>query len=440
MKKFVILVLLLISGGVYTSALTINEVMSNPVGDDSGREWFELYNNTDESIDLTALTISIKGGSYVGVTPVSGGVMISPHGYAIIGSTVSGATRFTQDYPAYSGVLFKSSISLVNTGVTSIDIKLGGVSVDSLPSYTAAKEGSTYSFIGGAFAEGTPTPGEENKINSSPPGDATTTPPSSQTTVGQSPPSADIVLYLPNERLIVAGAPALFSVSSLTHSGSSIGGMSYTWSFGDGGERTGATTTYRYFYPGRYLAQVEGTNGMIAGTARMTVKVVQPDISMSTILNGKYGSYIDITNPNKYDLDISGWRISIDGAMYSFPKNTLIAEGITHFPGATMGFASTTISSSTILKLLFPNMEEVVRMYQGVDGYTNKEATTSTFALATSSPVEKKTAPSQPKSTAKQISLSKSTATLSTTSSVLLSNTIKKDTRLASWMKSLFKW
>jgi hypothetical protein len=178
---------------------------------------------------------------------------------------------------------------------------------------------------------------------------------------------------------------------------------------------------------------------MIAGTARMTVKVVQPDISMSTILNGKYGSYIDITNPNKYDLDISGWRISIDGAMYSFPKNTLIAEGVTHFPGATMGFASTTISSSTILKLLFPNMEEVVRMYQGVDGYTDKEATTSTFALATSSPIEKKTVLSQPKSTAKQISLSKSTATLSTTSSVLLSNTIKKDTRLASWMKSLFK-
>ncbi len=431
MKKFVIIFLLSLSSSMYAYALSINEIMSNPVGDDNGREWVEGYNDSEESVDVSSLTISIKGGSFVGVTPVSGGVIISPHGYAIIGSTVSGSTRFTDDYPNYNGVLVKSSMSLVNTGSTSIAIKVGGILTDSLSSYTAAKEGKTYSRINGVFVEGEPTPGEENK-NTSSSGDATTTPPSSQTTVGQSSPSTDIVLYLPNERLVVAGAPTVFSVSSLTHSGSSISGMTYTWSFGDGGERTGSTTLYRYFYPGRYIAQVEGTNGLIAGTGRILVRVVKPEISLSSINSGKYGQYLDITNPNHYDLDVSGWRISIDGVTFPFPKNTLLQEGITHIPGLTMGFASTTISSSTVLKLLFPNMEEVVKVYQGGE---HDEIVSTASTSATSSPLEKKRAVSTIKPFIQNIRTVSTTTVFATPTPHV--STIKKDTRLATWIKSL---
>lgn len=439
--KFILGTCFLLSQVVCAHALIINEVLSNPIGDDGGREWIEVYNNSDTDVDLTSLTISIKGGSFIPVTPVSGGTTLVPHGYAIIGSTVSGATKFMLDYPSFSKPLFKSGISLVNTGVTSIELKIGGVVVDTLASYTAAKEGNTYSYLSGSFVSGVPTPGEENQAAPDKQEDATTTPTSSQVGIAKmSSPSADIVLYLPLEKTVVAGAPSLFSVSSLTHAGKVIDGMSYVWSFGDGGERTGSSTLYRYFYPGRYVAQVEGTNGFIAGTGRMMVRVVTPDLRMSSINDGKYGKYIDITNPNPYDLDISGWKLVIDSVPYSFPKNTiLLGSGDTHVSGAAMGFASTTVSSSTLIKLLFPSMDEVLRVYQGE---SKNEGSFITSALKiVSSKSENKVVGAKPivskmliqKNNSPQVSILKATSTKP------LETKSKKDTRLASYFRSLFK-
>lgn len=413
-------------------ALVINEVMSNPVGDDSGREWIEVYNNTESDADLTTLTVSIKGGSFVPVTPVSGGITVAAHGYAIIGSTVGGTTRFMQDYVAYAGPLFRSTISLVNTGVTSLEIKLQGSTSDTLASYTAAKEGSTYSLVNGNFVAAPPSPGAENKAATEEDIVSTTTPSVNQVTLPQAtPPSADIILYLPQEKVVVAGAPSLFSVYSTNRAGKSIDNMSYTWSFGDGGQSTGSTTLYRYFYPGRYIAQVEGTNGFIAGTGRMTVRVVAPDVSISPIGAGKYGSYIDITNLNQYDLDISFWKLSIDGALFTFPKNTLLTNGVTRFPSLALGFASTTISSSTLIKLLFPNMDEVLRVYQG-------EASSSHSLVQSVVPAPVVTL----KKTIKPLVLKNLPATATVLGAATQTTTIvrseKKDVRIATFIRSLF--
>lgn len=440
--KFILVSLLAISSVTCGYALVINEIMSNPTGDDSGREWIELYNDSDVPVDGTGLTISIKGGTYIAVTPVSGGTSIPPNGYAIIGSTVSGATKFMQDYPDYSGPLFRSSISLVNTGVTSIDVKLQGALTASLASYTAAKEGATYSLVSGNYITGTPTPGSENKALTTVSDQATTTQTTgTQSTIPQmAPPSADIVLYLPHEKVVVAGAPTVFSVYSLTNSGVAISNMTYAWSFGDGGERTGASTTYRYFYPGRYVTQVEGTNGLVAGTARMLVRVVSPEISMSSVLHGKYGAYIDITNPNTYDLDVSGWKLTIDGVPFSFPKNMLLPVGTTHVSGMSMGFASTTVSSSTIIKILFPNLDEVVRVIQGEEKGEEKSDAKNILSSPYSS-----LSVTHPVQTIKKFSqgnsgsfLKKATSSITgpTTTHVLI--TQKKDTRIASFIRSIF--
>jgi hypothetical protein len=300
--KTALLFILFISGSMRVSALVISEVMSNPTGDDSGREWVELYNDTTSSVDLSSLTISIRGATGIAVTPL-GAVSLPGGAYAIIGSTVSGSTKFLQDYPTYTGLLFKSAISLVNTGTTSIDIKINGTIVNSLASYTAAKEGSTLSLISGSFVLGVPTPGADNQADSGSGGITSTTTATSsnnQGTVSQmAPPSADIVLYVPFEKTVVAGADTLFEAYALTHSGSVINGLTCKWAFGDGGEGTGSTTMYKYAYTGKYVTQVEGTNGSVAGVARMLVRVVSPEITIASVGSGKYGNYIDITNPNK---------------------------------------------------------------------------------------------------------------------------------------------
>lgn len=434
------------------SALTINEIMSNPIGDDGGREWIEIYNGTDINVDISALTISIKGGAFTPVTPVSGGTTLAAHGYAIISSTVSGVTKFTQDYGSYTGPLLKSIMSLVNTGVTSIELKSQGVTVDTLSSYAAAKEGMTYSLVRGTFTQGDPTPGEDNRAAEASQ-EATTSQNGAQVTIPQmSPPSADIVLYLPQEKTVVAGAPSLFSVTSMTRAGKVIDNMTYTWSFGEGGQKTGSTTLYRYLYPGRYIIQVEGTNGLVAGTGRMSVRVVSPDITVSPVGTGKYGTYIDITNPNIYDLDLSEWRLSLDGSLFSFPRNTLLAHGTTRFTGVAMGFASTTITPDTTIKLLFQNMEEILRIPQGVSltqvvqvsqsalPTIVKEESKRSFGIATFTPqiVRQNSITKQVKSYP-PLTVNDSTLPATSTKNIHQSQpqNQKKDTRIATFIRSL---
>lgn len=447
--KRILYTCLLLLGTTQVSALTINEVMSNPTGDDSGREWIEIYNETSSDIDLTTMTVSIKNATAIVTTPLQGGLTLPANGYAIIGSVVSGATKFLQDYPLYTGPLFKSSISLVNTGTTSIDIKLNGSTVASLSSYTPAREGSTLSLVSGSYVVTTPSAGVENVAPSSAGGGSNSTTNSTttdtQVTIPQmTPPSPDIVIYMPSEKVVVAGAETNFGVSSMTRAGKAIDNLSYSWAFGDGGQASGSSTKYRYAYSGRYIAQVEALGASTFGTGRMVVRVVPPDIQIQGIYGGKYGTYVDIVNPNQYDLDVSQWILSLNGSGFPFPKNTLIpANGITHFSGLAMGFASTTVATSSVIKILFPTMEEVTRfvpeitpLVEPVEAVVLGVSTTTASLSGVQKQVTKAIAKTGP--TSKVAKAAVSVALPATTTSRTGGQV--KDTRLVGWMKSLFSW
>lgn len=416
-------------------ALTINEVMSNPTGDDSGREWIEIYNEGAADVDLSAMTISIKGGTAVITTPLAGGTTLPAGGYATIASVVSGQTKFLQDFPSYSGILFKSSISLVNTGTTSIEIKLNGNTAASLPAYTAAKEGFTLSYVGGNYVAGTPTPGADNQATDTSSGTSSNTNTSAtstetQATVAQlTPASSDIVVYLPTEKIAVAGAQTDFSVFSQTRAGKPINDLVYTWAFGDGGQATGSSTSHRYDYSGRYIAQVEAINANTIGSGRMVARVVAPDLTITGAGIGKYGTYVDIKNPNSYDLDLSQWRLVIGEAGFPFPKNTWLPAGqTTRFSGSAMGFASSTIGSSTSIKISFPSLEEVA--------HYEFPGTSTTILAATSSPSKVSPLAYVAVRTAPKMVLGASTTTIQATTTT--SSTSKgKDTRLIAWIKAL---
>ena len=370
-KSFIIL--LLLSGIVHGEALSISEIMYDPEGSDTSREWVEVYNDTNSPINLTTWKF-FESGTNHGMTSYSGGTSFPSLGYAIVADN---PLKFLEDFPSYQGVLYDSTFSLSNSGehIAFKESSSGPeiCSVDYNTSLGGNNDGSTLSTVDGVWVKSDATPGKENQIasqdlNSSSSSTSTTT--NTQATVAQmSAPTADVVLYMPSEKIAIAGAETQFSTFGLTRRGDTINNLTYTWAYGDGGEGTGSTTLYRYAYPGRYITQVEGNNGYVMGVGRINVRVVSPDIAITKIENGKYGAFVDVANPNVYDLDLSQWKLAIDNKIFSFPKNTLIqGKGVTHFSGLAMGFASTTISSSTVVKILFPNQEEVVR-YQ----YEKKE-------------------------------------------------------------------
>lgn len=434
MKVLLTTLILFIFSRACVNALQINEILSNPIGDDGGREWVELYNDGDSDVDLSTINISIKGGNPVAVTPVSGGTILTPHGYAIVGSVVGGATKFALDYPTYSGPLLRASISLVNTGVTSIDVRVSGTALDSVASYTAAKEGRSYGRVGTSFTSMSPTPGMENSEDET---EITTESTSTQnvgfqSTIPQmSPPSADVIVYLPQEKVVVAGAPTIFTVNALTGTGKQIDGMKYSWSFGDGGQGTGSSTIYRYFHPGRYVAFVDAANGLVAGKARMLVKVVPPEIDLSELKTSKYGPYVEIYNPNNYELDVSAWKLSINGALYTLPLTTVLLPGTTVISGAALGFSSSTVDSGSVVQLLFSNNEAVTRAPQLES--IKETATTSSPQKVVSIPV-----PVKAIAIPKKAVVSKK-ATSSNFSATTTSLSAKKDTRIANFFRSFFK-
>jgi hypothetical protein len=216
------------------------------------------------------------------------------------------------------------------------------------------------------------------------------------------------------------------------HAGLSLRG------FGDGGSAVGSTTLYRFSYPGRYITVVDATNGLVAGSAKMNVDVVAPDITLSSFKLGKQGVYIDINNRGGSDLELSYWKLSINGALYTFPKNTFIGEGVTHIAGAALGFASTSLATTTLIRLLFQNMEEVTRtLYEPTATAPHKEEITNATNLVK---YQDKKYPvkdiyTQKTVTTKSKKVNQSSAT---SSSVTIVQNKQKDARLSIFFKSLF--
>ncbi|MHA1482573.1 MAG: Lcl domain-containing protein [Candidatus Heimdallarchaeaceae archaeon] len=90
----------------------INEIMYNLDGSDDGREWIEIFNNANVSVDLSNWKLYEDGINH-GLTLIQGTNILFPNQYAVI---INDKNEFLKDYPAHSGTIFDSSFSLNNNG------------------------------------------------------------------------------------------------------------------------------------------------------------------------------------------------------------------------------------------------------------------------------------------------------------------------------------
>lgn len=100
-----------------TPSVILNEIMYDAAGTDEGHEWVEIYNFADKDVEI--ITGSAAGswrffdGSNHTLALFSGSNTIGSNGYAILADD---PTTFLNDYPTFSGTIFKVSMSLNNTG------------------------------------------------------------------------------------------------------------------------------------------------------------------------------------------------------------------------------------------------------------------------------------------------------------------------------------
>ena len=70
-KQFILLLVIMALPTVYADSVVISELLVNPTGSDSGKEFIELYNPTDSSIDISNWQIQPKPAPQVARTSTS---------------------------------------------------------------------------------------------------------------------------------------------------------------------------------------------------------------------------------------------------------------------------------------------------------------------------------------------------------------------------------
>jgi len=139
------------------ASMTITEVMYNPAGSDTGREWVELYNSGSEAIEIEAGQKGWRihdGANHV----FTDAVVVPPGGFVLVASNLA---TFRAQYGNTASVV-KSALSLNNTSGTLSLVDADGKMVDTV-SYTkslgAFEDGMSLHRVGTTFALGVPNPG-----------------------------------------------------------------------------------------------------------------------------------------------------------------------------------------------------------------------------------------------------------------------------------------
>ncbi len=344
MKKLAI-VLFFISLINNAKAISISEIMYDPAGSDTGREWVEIFNDTSGDIDFTSWKFNEAGTNH-GITAYSVDKIIRAGSYGVIADNPA---KFLIDNPGYTGVLYDSSFSLSNSGELIVLKDNSLIAIDSI-NYSASiggnDDGSTLSFINSSWTRGMATPGVVNTEELIATSTVSTTTSSLVISPVLSVALPDIFLLIPEKINAIAGADKVFSVKAVNSTRKEIDGLEYVWSFGDGGTKTGKNVSYHYSYPGVYNVVVEASGIGYFERNRLKAIVTAPQISIIESNVGVAGLYIDLKNNSQTEVDISDWILDINSEFYTIPKNTILsANSITKISGNSLGVSTSTINS-----------------------------------------------------------------------------------------------
>ena len=337
--------------------IVINEVCYDPPqsGIDKNYEWLEIYNRTENDIDLTGWGILDASSSLNNLTGI-----LSAHKFMIIASTESGfTTNFNLvDISSDAQILFlehtigDSSYGLANGGdcvklkdslgnivdsiswgsfhdpqIPNIPIVSSGHSIERYPKGYDTNQSSNF------IDQAIPTPGEGLELNQ--------------------PPVAN------------AGADRSGKVSeNISFDGSSSYDpdgaiINYSWDFGDGSSDEGTSVQHIYSEPGDYVVTLQVTDDRGAySTSSINVQTTWPVFSSNIRINEilpnpsgdeGVGEYIEIYNNSSEVVSLQNWWIEdLSGHAFKIGNLTIEPYGFLVFyrseTGITLNNDSETLS------------------------------------------------------------------------------------------------
>lgn len=393
--KYFFLILFLLPLNIQAQVV-ITEVMYDPAGSDTGREWIEVQNVSGETIDFTTWKFFEANVNH-GIDQIEGYAKeLSAGEYGVI---VSDKTKFLLDFPSFYGKMFKSSFSFNNTGESvAFKRESSGPVIDEYlydVALGAAGDGNSLQKNTSSWLVALPTPGlittgATGTTGGQTDGVATSTATSTQSTAtttqsggitinssGTTVPTTtgsgskfiipQVFGAIVSPQIILAGVDTEFQAEAFTKDGKDVANSQFVWNFGDGSTASGKKVFHRFKYPGIHSVVMEtnvafGASNSVA-TEYGLVTVVAPSFSLREEKDQENQTYIAIKNETEYKVDVSSWVIYRKGILeerFAFQKNTFI-EPLTEIriPQEVTQFKNDQALRS--LELIFPNGKVVAK-------------------------------------------------------------------------------
>lgn len=347
MKKSVVISAVLVCWtmfpGITQAQVVISEIMYDVEGSDSKREWVEVFNAGNASVDLTEWRLFEADVDHRITETAS--VHVPAGAYAIIADN---PTEFLKDNVGYAGLLFDSSFSLSNSGETLILRDADLVDKDTVV-YTPvdglndAGQRTLHrpNVASAMFSVGTPTPGsgtlsadtnvaddqvdvEEDVTQKE---EDTATKSTNEATSVSSvfvPPEPEIYAYAGKNMTVVVGADVILEGRASTKSGVLIdpNTVRFRWNFGDGETKDGRTVSHVWSHPGRYAVVLDIAQDIFAATHMIVVTAREADITLAV----DDGDMV-ISNESGSNLDLSHWHLRARGLHFTIPEHTILLAG-----------------------------------------------------------------------------------------------------------------
>lgn len=359
MKKTIFLFIFIIFPIFTRAQVVINEIGWAGTKASATDEWIELYNNSDNSINLEGWILRAKDNA----PQINLSGEIKPYDFYLIERTSD--TTISDVVADFYGSFGKNG-NISNNGEDLELLNLSGAVIDKVyfsaegwpggeasPDYisiervSALKDGldkenwrtNNKTKINGKDAAGNNifgTPKAENSASSEevvpelPKENKNENSEKSEIKTEENPPiffkESKIESYAGRDKLGIAGADIEFYGTVFDLKGEKINSdkIRYIWNFGDGASSEGKSVKHSYFFPGLYIAVLDSVFLEDSASDRILVKIIPNEILISEV--SSKGSWIELYNGSDKTLDISFWQIAHNGQKFIFPKNSFIKE------------------------------------------------------------------------------------------------------------------
>lgn len=311
------------------------EIMYDPQGadGDAGGEWVEVQVTGSDALNFATLRIADKTGtsgsfSNRTITHVIGPEEVEPGAYGIIAKNPD---QFRATFPLFAGSLYSSPLSLTDEDTLHLlDAALGLLDDVSWTSDQGGKgDGNTLQKVGDEWTDGTPTPdgpfagGTKQSDSGDTPSDTDTGGDSSHhgpAVLTSTPPFRPLVVHIGDDRLTAVGNPLSFE--PVLENESPSGRPEFSWSMGDGTVIRKRSVEYEYARAGTYVVVLTVSSGNQKAVARITVRVIKPELHFVREEEG-----IAVSNLSSDEVNLYGWEVESGSKDFVFLGDTILLSG-----------------------------------------------------------------------------------------------------------------